>query len=152
MSPTSITKSTFKLFKVTSSGTTQVTNVTVTLSSDGLKATLNPYGTSSTLLAANTRYKAVVTTGAKDIAGNALTRARRRRQPAETWTFTTRARRSERRKGRAGARAPALLLPLFTQVRGREILRTSPSGILRTSPQRRSRKLSYLPFSFASAR
>jgi hypothetical protein len=53
-----------KLFKVTSSGTTQVTNVTVTLSSGGLKATLTPYGTSSTLLAANTRYKAVVTTGA----------------------------------------------------------------------------------------
>jgi hypothetical protein len=72
MSPTSITKSTFKLLKVTSSGTTQVTHVTVTLSSDGLKATLNPFGTSTTLLAARIRYKAVVTTGAKDLAGNAL--------------------------------------------------------------------------------
>jgi hypothetical protein len=71
MSPTSITKSAFKLFKVTSSGTTQVTNVTVTPSSDGLNATLNPFGASTTLLAARTRYK-VVTTGAKDLAGNAL--------------------------------------------------------------------------------
>src|SRR5215212_6534690 len=42
MSPTSITNSTFKLYKLTSSGTTQVTNVTVTLGSNGLKATLNP--------------------------------------------------------------------------------------------------------------
>jgi hypothetical protein len=90
MSPTSITKSTFKLFKVTSSGTTQVTNVTVTLSSDGLKATLNPYGTSSTLLAANTRYKAVVTTGAKDIAGNALDQSSTTAgNQQKAWTFTT---------------------------------------------------------------
>ncbi len=90
MSPTSITKSTFKLFKVTSSGTTQVTNVTVTPSSDGLKATLNPFGTSSTLLSSRTKYKAVVTTGAKDLAGNALDQ-----NPTTTgnqqkaWTFTT---------------------------------------------------------------
>jgi len=33
---------------------------------------LNPFGTSSTLLAANTRYRAVVTTGARDLAGNQL--------------------------------------------------------------------------------
>jgi hypothetical protein len=71
MGPASVTNSTLKLFKVTSSGTTQVTNVTVTPSSDGLKATLNPFGASTTLLAARTRYM-VVTTGAKDLAGNAL--------------------------------------------------------------------------------
>jgi hypothetical protein len=90
MSPTSITKSTFKLFKVTSSGMTQVTNVTVTLSSDGLKATLNPYGTSSTLLAARTKYKAVVTTGAKDLAGNALDQnSTTAGNQQKSWTFTT---------------------------------------------------------------
>jgi hypothetical protein len=90
MSPTSITNSTFKLFKVTSSGMTQVTNVTVTLSSDGLKATLNPYGTSSTLLAARTKYKAVVTTGAKDLAGNALDQnSTTAGNQQKSWTFTT---------------------------------------------------------------
>ena len=90
MSPTSITKSTFKLFKVTSSGTTQLTNVTLTLSSDGLKATLNPYGTSSTLLAPRTRYKAVVTTGAKDLAGNALDQnSTTAGNQQKSWTFTT---------------------------------------------------------------
>ena len=90
MSPTSITNSTFKLYKVTSSGTTQVTNVTVTLSSDGPKATLNPYGTSSTLLAARTKYKAVVTTGAKDLAGNALDQnSTTAGNQQKSWTFTT---------------------------------------------------------------
>ena len=90
MSPTSITKSTFKLFKVTSSGTTQLTNVTLTLSSVGLKATLNPYGTSSTLLAPRTRYKAVVTTGAKDLAGNALDQnSTTAGNQQKSWTFTT---------------------------------------------------------------
>ena len=91
MSPTSITKSTFKLYKLTSSGTTQVTNVTVTLSSNGLKATLNPFGTSTTQqLAARTKYKAVVTTGAKDLAGNALDQdpTKAGNQP-KSWTFTT---------------------------------------------------------------
>ena len=90
MSPTSITNSTFKLFKVTSSGTTQVTNVTVMLSSDGLKATLNPYGTSSTLLGARTKYKAVVTTGAEDLAGNRLDQnSTTTGNQQKTWTFTT---------------------------------------------------------------
>ena len=91
MSPASITKSTFTLFKVTSSGTTQVTNVTVTPSSDGLKATLNPFGTSTTLLARNTKYRAVVTTGARDVAGNALDQnSTRAGNQQKAWTFTTR--------------------------------------------------------------
>ena len=73
MDPLSITKSTFKLFKVKPDGsTTQITNVSVSLSTDGLMAKLNPFGTSSTLLAANTKYKGVITTGAKDEAGNQL--------------------------------------------------------------------------------
>jgi hypothetical protein len=68
-----LTKATFRLFRVRADGrTTRITNVTVSSSSDGLKATLNPYGTSSTLLAANTRYRAVVNTGAKDLSGTSL--------------------------------------------------------------------------------
>jgi dipeptidyl aminopeptidase/acylaminoacyl peptidase len=76
MDRASITKATFKLFKCPSTTsttcTTQITNVTLSKSRDGLRATLNPFGTSSTLLAPRTKYKAVVTTGAKDLAGNAL--------------------------------------------------------------------------------
>jgi hypothetical protein len=90
MSPTSITNSTFKLYKVTSSGTTQVTNLTLSKSTDGLRATINPYGTSSTLLAANTRYKVVVTTGTRDLAGNALDQdPMKAGNQQKTWTFTT---------------------------------------------------------------
>jgi hypothetical protein len=73
MDPLSINKSTFKLFKVNVDGTqTQFTNVTVSLSTDGLKATLNPFGSSTTLLSTNTKYKGVITTGARDVAGNQL--------------------------------------------------------------------------------
>ena len=67
----------FKLYKLVMNpdGTTtykRITNVRVTLSSDGLKATLNPYGDSDTLLEKNTRYKAVVSEGALDVFGNPL--------------------------------------------------------------------------------
>jgi Bacterial Ig-like domain len=73
MDPSTLTKSTFQLFKVNTDGsTTQVTNVTVTPNTDGLKATLNPFGTSTTLLAKSTKYKAVVTTEAKDVASSPL--------------------------------------------------------------------------------
>ena len=91
MDPLSISKSTFKLFKVNPDGTqTQITNVTVSLSTDGLKATLNPFGTSTTThLARGTKYKAVITTGARDVAGNQLdqnTTTAGLQQKA--WTFT----------------------------------------------------------------
>ncbi len=90
MDKDTITKSTFKLFKVTSTGTTQVTNVSVRLSSSGLKATLNPFGTSDTLLRANTKYKAIVTTGAKDRAGNRLDQnSTLTGNQQKVWTFTT---------------------------------------------------------------
>ncbi len=90
MKKSTLTTSTFKLFKITSTGTTQVTDVTVALSSDGLKATLDPFGASSTLLEMNTKYKAIVTTGAKDLAGNKLDQnsTRTGSQP-KVWTFTT---------------------------------------------------------------
>jgi hypothetical protein len=87
----SINKSTFKLFKVNPDGTqTQITNVTVALSTDGLVATLNPFGSSTTThLARNTKYKAVITTGAKDVAGNPLDQSTTAGLQQKTWTFTT---------------------------------------------------------------
>ena len=74
MDSLSITNSTFKLLKLNTDGsTTQVTDVMVSLSTDGLVATLNPFGMSATMHLANgTTYKAVVTTGARDEAGNQL--------------------------------------------------------------------------------
>jgi N-acetylglucosamine-6-sulfatase len=93
MMASSINQTTFKLLKVTSSGTTQITNVGVSLSpDDGLTATLNPFGSSTTVLARGTKYKAVVTTGAKDMASNQLdqdqTPSNGLQQKA--WTFTVR--------------------------------------------------------------
>ena len=84
MRTTSINTTTFKLFKVNSGGTqTQITDVVVSLSSaDGLTATLNPFGANTTLLARNTKYKGVLTTGAKDLASNSLSQQK-------SWTFTT---------------------------------------------------------------
>src|SRR5215203_3555871 len=89
MMASSINTQTFKLLKVTSSGTTQITNVSVSLSTDGLTATLNPFGSSTTVLAKGTKYKAVVTTGAKDLAGlqldqNSTTSGLQQK----TWLFT----------------------------------------------------------------
>jgi hypothetical protein len=92
MGPASITNSTFKLFRCTSSTTctTQLTNVILSKSTDGLRATINPYGTSSTLLAANTKYKVVVTTGTQDLAGNALDQdPMTAGDQQKSWTFTT---------------------------------------------------------------
>jgi hypothetical protein len=92
MGPASITNSTFKLFRCTSSTscTTQLTNVILSKSTDGLRATINPYGTSSTLLAARTKYRVVITTGAKDLAGNALDQdPMTGGAQQKSWTFTT---------------------------------------------------------------
>jgi hypothetical protein len=92
MDPASITDSTFKLFRCTSptSCTTRVTNAILSKSTDGLRATINPYGTSTTLLAANTKYKVVVTTGTQDLAGNALDQdPMTAGNQQKSWTFTT---------------------------------------------------------------
>jgi hypothetical protein len=78
MDASTLSPSTFKLFKCSSTTsttcTTQITTTPVKAGSDGLSATLNPFGSTSTtlLLQATTKYKVVVTTGAKDVAGNAL--------------------------------------------------------------------------------
>jgi N-acetylglucosamine-6-sulfatase len=91
MMTSSINSTTFKLLKVNTDGsTTQITNVSVSLSTDGLKATLNPFGTSTTLLARGTKYKAVVSTGAKDVLGNRLDQISSTTSlDQKTWTFTT---------------------------------------------------------------
>lgn len=84
MDPSTLGASTFKLYRINPDGSqTRIADVVVGLSSDGLKATLNPFGTKKTLLAMNTRYKGVVTLGARDLAGNPLARNK-------SWTFTTR--------------------------------------------------------------
>jgi hypothetical protein len=84
MKASTINAATFKLYRVNSDGTqTPITDTVVSLSSDGLKATLNPFGAKITKLAKNTRYKGVLTTGVKDQAGNPLAQQK-------TWTFTTR--------------------------------------------------------------
>ncbi len=96
MAKSTLTKDTFRLYELVRNpnGTTtakQITDVRVTPSPDGLKATLNPYGTSEGLLAKNTRYKVVVSTGAKDVFGNQLDQQPRvsGNQP-KVWFFKTR--------------------------------------------------------------
>jgi hypothetical protein len=92
MMPSSINPTTFKLLKVNTDGsTTQITDVSVSLSTDGLVATLDPFGTSTTThLASGTKYKAVVTTGARDVAGNPLDQnATIDGLQQKTWFFTT---------------------------------------------------------------
>jgi probable HAF family extracellular repeat protein len=90
MDKSTLSAGNFKLYKVTTKGTTEITNVTVTPSADGLKATLNPYGTSPTLLEKNITYQAVVTTGTKDLAANALDQSPKAKgsQPMK-WSFKT---------------------------------------------------------------
>jgi hypothetical protein len=56
--------------------------VTLTTNLAGTKATLNPYGDSATRLDRNTKYRAVITTGVKDLSGNAMA-------TKEVWTFKT---------------------------------------------------------------
>jgi subtilisin len=76
MTKATLNKVTYKLYKCASATdnvcAAPITNVTVTPSPSGLSATLNPFGATATRLAANTKYKVVVTIGTKDLAGNPL--------------------------------------------------------------------------------
>jgi len=87
MDRATLNKSTFKLYRVGANGsTTQITGVSVSRTTDGLQATLNP----DSRLLGNTRYKAVVTTGTKDRAGNRLDQERKATgNQFMVWTFTT---------------------------------------------------------------
>jgi hypothetical protein len=80
VNPSTVTTSTFKLVK---SGRTTPISAGVGLSLDGKVATLNPYGSSTTILARCTTYEATVTTGVKDGAGNPLA-------ANKVWYFKTR--------------------------------------------------------------
>jgi DNA-binding beta-propeller fold protein YncE len=93
--PNSLDDTTFKLFRVLSDGTTkQIMPVTVAPGVFWPSVTLDPYGPlllpTTKLLAANAKYKAVITTRVKDLAGNRLDQ-----KPAvdglqqKTWTFKT---------------------------------------------------------------
>jgi Tol biopolymer transport system component len=82
--PSTITGTTFKLMKA---GTTTAIGAVVSYNTTSKKATLNPNAN----LQLGTKYKAVVTTGAQDLAGNRLDQ-----NPAtaglqqKAWTFTIR--------------------------------------------------------------
>jgi hypothetical protein len=70
MMASSIDATTFKLFK---KGSTTKIDATVSYPDPTDRtATLNPFGSTTTRLARGTTYKAVVTTGAQDLAGNSL--------------------------------------------------------------------------------
>jgi len=87
MMASSIDGTTFKLFK---KGSTTKIAATVSYDPKTRIATLNPFGLTTTRLARGTTYKAVVTTGAKDMAGNQFDQ-----NPTlaglqqKTWFFTT---------------------------------------------------------------
>jgi alpha-N-arabinofuranosidase len=83
MDKATLNKATFKLYKITAFGPIQIRNVTVTPNLNGTKATLNPYGRSTKLLANNTRYRAVVSREVKDLAGNGMVQRK-------VWYFKTR--------------------------------------------------------------
>jgi hypothetical protein len=84
MSPSTINASTVTLKR---SGTTTKVGATVTYSAAGKKATLNPNAN----LKRGATYVATVTSGAKDLAGNALDQSPRKGgQQLKAWTFTTR--------------------------------------------------------------
>ena len=85
MDPTTLTTSTFKLYRWSAPKQQwiQVTDTAVSCDSSCRTATLDPYPSdSSILLAPHRKYLAVVTTGVKDVAGNALA-------TNNSWNFTT---------------------------------------------------------------
>ena len=87
MRPATLNRTTFKLFRIGADGDAhRVENVTVTPRADGKAATLNP----ARRLAERTRYKAVVTTGAQDLARLGLDQDRQQagNQP-KSWFFKT---------------------------------------------------------------
>jgi hypothetical protein len=87
MNGASLNKSTFELYKVNRDrSTTQIRAFSVSSTTDGLKATLNP----DSALLANTTYKGVVSTGTKDVAGNRHDQEREQpKNQAMEWFFTT---------------------------------------------------------------
>jgi hypothetical protein len=83
MKPNTLNASTVKLFERKSGKWRRVADVALSCDNPCQAATLNPYPSDpAKLLATNKKYKAVVTTGVKDKAGNALAKN-------YSWIFTT---------------------------------------------------------------
>ena len=80
LDPTTVKSSTFTLVK---SGTTTPISASLSYDAASRTATLDPYGSSATLLSKCTWYKATVTSGVKDKATNALA-------ANKVWSFKTR--------------------------------------------------------------
>ena len=83
--PETISSSTFNLYVYNKKRKrwVRITDVQVSCNSPCDTATLNPYPSDDArLLAANKRYKAIITTGVKDLVGNPLAQSK-------VWTFTT---------------------------------------------------------------
>ena len=73
-------------FELTKAGSTKTVGAALAYDAASRKAVLDPNNS----LAAGTRYKAVVTTGAEDVAGNALDqKPTKAGNQQKTWTFTT---------------------------------------------------------------
>ena len=86
MMASSINTNTFKLYK---KGSTTKISATVSYDPTTRTAKLNPFGSTTTRLARGTTYKAVVTTGAKDLAGNCLDQDPYNGLQQKKWFFTT---------------------------------------------------------------
>ena len=90
MDPTSINRATFVLSRLKADGAHKISDVTVSLRADGLSAKLNPFGASAGRLAGGARYQVVVTTAARDLAGNRLDQNRTTGGlQRKEWTFRT---------------------------------------------------------------
>lgn len=82
----SINGNTFKLLLIEGTTTTKVpASVSYDADIDPLRATLDP----SEPLRRGVTYKAVITTGAKDLAGNSLDQSLTAGSQQKAWSFTT---------------------------------------------------------------
>lgn len=85
MNPNTLTSSTVKLYqRIKKKGRWRWVAVSASISCDAScsTVTLDPYGTSTSVLGPNRRLRAIITTGARDTADNALAQS-------YVWTFTT---------------------------------------------------------------
>jgi hypothetical protein len=82
MNPATLTSSSVKLYQRKKGKWRPVADTAVSCNSLCTTVTLDPYPTAATDLAANKKYKVVVTTKVKDKVGNAL-------RKSKAWTFTT---------------------------------------------------------------
>jgi hypothetical protein len=88
--PDTVTRSTYRLLHLTADGPRRVRDVRVTVGADGRTARLDPFGAGRARLAAAARYRAVVTTEVRDVAGRRLDQSGSAAGPqAKTWTFRT---------------------------------------------------------------